>query len=228
MKSLSTKVFSLIVFVFAVCIGLHLNVYIVKADAQPGSQQGVVLKSTNLTTSKVIKVPKKDTSTTSNNGSSSTSSVSSKNSNNSSKNISTSTLSRGATASRGTSVSSGNKTSIVSRAYEFLGRPYVWGASGPRAFDCSGFTSYVYKDFGVSLPHKASSQAGIGQTVSKSNLQAGDLVFFNTTGGISHVGIYIGSGQFIHASSGSDKVTVSELSSSYYSARFVTAKRMLK
>jgi cell wall-associated NlpC family hydrolase len=224
MKSLSTKVFMVALFVFTICIGLQLKTYKVLADAQAGSQQGVVLKSANLTTGKVIKTPKKETSTTNNDSKNSSSS------NNSSKSSSSSKSSNGSnlTLSRGSVSTSGGKMSVVSKAYEFLGRPYVWGASGPRAFDCSGFTSYVYSSFGVSLPHKASSQAGIGQTVSRNSLQAGDLVFFNTTGGISHVGIYIGSGQFIHASSGSDKVTVSELSSSYYSTRFVTAKRMLR
>jgi cell wall-associated NlpC family hydrolase len=211
MKNLITKVFSVGVFSVALCIGLQTNALKVKADAQIGSQQGVVLKSTSLTTDKVIVAPKKETETVSSSSAKSTSSNGSV------------SLSRGSS-----SQSSSRSSAIVSKAFQYLGRPYVWGASGPRAFDCSGFTSYVYSAFGVSLPHKASSQAGIGQTVSKSNLQAGDLIFFNTTGGISHVGMYIGSGQFIHASSGSSKVTVSELSSSYYASRFVTAKRVLK
>ena len=189
-------------FLFALCIGLQVNVVKAKADAQVGSQQGVVLKSTSLSTDKVIVAPKKEVTKV---------------------NVATSGSS---SVSRGSNSSS--SSAILSKAFQYLGKPYVWGAAGPKAFDCSGFTLYVYNSFGVSLPHSAASQAGMGQTVSKSNLQPGDLIFFNTTGGISHVGMYIGSGQFIHASSGSSKVTVSELGSSYYSSRFVTAKRILK
>lgn len=212
MKSLSTRFFSIGVFLFVLCIGLQINILEAKADAQVGSQQGVVLKSTSLTTDKVIVAPKKETTT-----------VSSSTSKSSTNKSGSTSVSRGTTSG-----SASTSSAIVSKAFQYLGKPYVWGASGPKAFDCSGFTSYVYSTFGVSLPHKASSQAGVGQTVSKSNLQAGDLVFFNTTGGISHVGMYIGSGQFIHASSGSNKVTISELSSSYYASRFVTAKRIIK
>jgi cell wall-associated NlpC family hydrolase len=213
MKTLSTKVLPVIIFAFALCIGLHLNGYEAKADVQTDSQQGVVLKSTNILAQKIIKVPKKEVAATNSNENTYTKSSSDRKS--------------AIKLSRGGTVVSGSKYSVVSKAFEFLGRPYVWGASGPSAFDCSGFTSYVYKSFGVSLPHKASQQASIGQTVSRSSLQAGDLVFFDTEGGISHVGIYIGDGQFIHASSGSDKVTVSEIGSSYYSGRYITAKRIL-
>jgi cell wall-associated NlpC family hydrolase len=208
MKSLSTKIFPIGLFLVVLCIGLQVNVLKAKADAQVGSQQGVVLKSTSLTTDKVIVAPKKEVTTVS---SSSSKSVATSGS---------SSVSRGSTSS--------SSSALVSKAFQYLGKPYVWGAAGPKAFDCSGFTLYVYDSFGVSLPHSAASQAGMGQTVSKSNLQPGDLIFFNTTGGISHVGMYIGSGQFIHASSGSSKVTVSELDSSYYASRFVTAKRVLK
>jgi cell wall-associated NlpC family hydrolase len=208
MKSLSTKIFSVGLFLFALCIGLQVNVVKAKADTQFGSQQGVVLKSTSLSTDKVIVAPKKEVTTVS---SSSTKSSSTSGS---------SSVSRGSASS--------SSSALVSKAFQYLGKPYVWGAAGPKAFDCSGFTLYLYNSFGVSLPHSAASQAGMGQTVSKSNLQPGDLIFFNTTGGISHVGMYIGSGQFIHASSGSSKVTVSELGSSYYASRFVTAKRILK
>ncbi len=109
-----------------------------------------------------------------------------------------------------------------------MGRPYVYGASGPKAFDCSGFTAYVYSNFGVSLPHYTVSQMQVGQGVDKGNLQQGDLVFFNTAGYVSHVGIYIGGGQFIHASSGSGKITVSSLSDSYYESRYVGARENYK
>ncbi|WP_125152613.1 C40 family peptidase [Clostridium rectalis] len=117
---------------------------------------------------------------------------------------------------------------IVSYSYKFLGRPYVWGAAGPSSFDCSGFTAYVYSAYGVALDHYTGSQYEVGQAVSKENLVPGDLVFFNTYSSVSHVGIYIGSGQFIHASSGSGKVTISNLSGSYYVERYAGAKRVLK
>ena len=110
-----------------------------------------------------------------------------------------------------------------------MGCPYVWGAEGPNSFDCSGFTSYVFRNAaGVSLPRTSSAQSGYGKTVSKSNLQAGDLVFFNTSGkGVSHVGIYVGAGKMIHAPSSGKTISVTSINSSYYSSRFVTAKRVL-
>lgn len=201
-----TKVMSAVVFIFTLCIGLHFNTSTVKADAQPNTQQGVVLKSTNLVTNKTIKVPPKQPVTVASTSSNS--------------------YSRGFNG--GSTIASGSTSSLVNKAFEFMGRPYVYGASGPKAFDCSGFTAYVYAAFDVGLPHYTVSQAQMGQAVSRANLQSGDLVFFNTAGYISHVGIYIGGGQFIHASSGSGKVTVSELDSSYYSTRYVGARRILK
>jgi peptidoglycan DL-endopeptidase CwlO len=207
MSSLKTKVVSAIAFVFVLCIGLHFNSYVAKADAVANTQQGVVLKSTNLVTNKTIKVPVKEVPRSS-----------------SSSNAS-GTYSRG--FSGGSTIASGNSSSIVNKAFEFLGKPYVYGAAGPKAFDCSGFTMYVYSAYGISLPHYTVSQSQKGLAVSKSNLEAGDLVFFNTEGFISHVGIYIGGGQFIHASSGSKRVTVSDLDSSYYNTRYVGARRLI-
>ncbi|MCY6485068.1 C40 family peptidase [Clostridium aestuarii] len=124
--------------------------------------------------------------------------------------------------------SSSSNTSIIEYAYKFLGRPYVWAASGPRAFDCSGFTSYVYRKFGYNLPHYTGYQVSLGNGVSRSNLKTGDLVFFNTSGSNSHVGIYIGNGNFIHASSGKKKIIVSSLSQSYYNSRYSTGRRIIK
>ena len=134
----------------------------------------------------------------------------------------------GASHKNGSSLSRGSSRGIdlVSYSYKFMGKPYVWGASGPSSFDCSGFTSYVYKNFGIYLDHYTGSQYAVGKPVNKSELVPGDLVFFNTTGNISHVGIYTGGGQFIHASSGSGKVTVSNLSGSYYVSRYAGARRM--
>jgi cell wall-associated NlpC family hydrolase len=119
-------------------------------------------------------------------------------------------------------------TSVVRAAYSKVGRPYVWGASGPRAFDCSGFTRYVMKQFGVDLPHSSRLQARMGRFVSRSNLQPGDLVFFATRGGgISHVGLYVGDGKMVHASTPSTGVIISSLSERYYAARYVGARRVL-
>jgi len=118
---------------------------------------------------------------------------------------------------------------IVAYAKNYLGKPYVYGGSGPNSFDCSGFTMYVYNHFGYSLPHGATSQSKYGTYVDKGSLQAGDLVFFldyETMDGIGHVGIYIGNGDFIHASSGSAySVTISNLNSGSYARRYYTARR---
>ncbi|MGP1411323.1 MAG: C40 family peptidase [Peptoanaerobacter stomatis] len=108
-----------------------------------------------------------------------------------------------------------------------LGSPYSFGSLGPSAFDCSGYTSYVFRQMGISLPRTASSQAYGGVKVTKANLKKGDLVFFNTYGGISHVGIYIENGNFIHASSYGSGVVVSNINDSYYAPRYVTAARYL-
>lgn len=115
---------------------------------------------------------------------------------------------------------------IVNYSYNFLGKPYVFGAAGPKAFDCSGLTQYVFAKFGISLPHYTGSQFAMGTSVSKEKLQQGDLVFFNTYGAISHVGIYTGSGEFIHAPSSGKTVRVSSLSESYYASRYAGARRI--
>lgn len=116
---------------------------------------------------------------------------------------------------------------LVNYSKNFIGTPYVSGGSSPSGFDCSGFTSYVYKQFGISLPRTSASQAEIGTFVKRSDLAPGDLVFFNTYGGISHVGIFVGGNSFIHATVPGDVVKVSSLDASYYSSRYVTARRIL-
>ncbi len=120
-------------------------------------------------------------------------------------------------------------SAVVNLAYSKLGSPYVWGAEGPNSFDCSGLTSYVYRNAaGISLPRTSGSQYGVGRSVSKANLQAGDLVFFATGGGgISHVGIYVGGGNMIHAPQAGDVVKVSNINSSYWQNAYVGAKRVL-
>jgi cell wall-associated NlpC family hydrolase len=112
---------------------------------------------------------------------------------------------------------------VVGIAMQYLGVPYVWGGASPSGFDCSGFSMYVYAAMGVSLPHHAASQYNMGTPVSKDQLQAGDLVFFN---GLGHMGIYIGGGQFIHAPHSGDVVKISSLSDSWYAATWVGARRI--
>jgi len=125
-------------------------------------------------------------------------------------------------------LSSKTEDDLIRMAYAYRGIRYRSGGTTSRSgFDCSGFTRYVYAKKGVRLPHSSRSQYGIGQSVPESQLQAGDLVFFRTTRkGISHVGIYVGNGKFIHASNHSRGVTVDSLHSGYYSPRYVGARRV--
>ncbi len=101
------------------------------------------------------------------------------------------------------------RSEVVSIAKRYLGAPYVWGAAGPNSFDCSGFTMFVYRQVGVSLPHSSRAQIGCGQRVSRSDLAPGDLVFFGSP--IHHVGIYVGGGMYIHAPHTGDVVKISAL-----------------
>lgn len=117
-------------------------------------------------------------------------------------------------------------TEVVNYAYKFLGKPYVYGAAGPNAFDCSGLTQFIYNKFGVNISRTTYTQVNEGIKVNKNELRAGDLVFFNTEGSISHVGIYIGNGEFIHAPRSGKPVMVSSLSDGYYSQRYATARRI--
>lgn len=112
----------------------------------------------------------------------------------------------------GTTLPNPNGSSIVAYAYNFLGRPYVFGGNGPDVFDCSGFTKFVYGHFGVNLPRVADAQAGAGSYVSRGNLQPGDIVCFGQ-GYVHHVGIYVGDGCYIHAPHTGDVVKVSSLGS---------------
>ena len=118
---------------------------------------------------------------------------------------------------------------VISSAEDKLGSTYVYGDTGKAGFDCSGLVYSIYNDeLGISIPRSSRTQSTFGQQVSKSDLQEGDLVFFNTTGnGVSHVGIYVGDGKFIHASSGQGKVMTSSLSEEYYQDRYVNATRVL-
>lgn len=130
-------------------------------------------------------------------------------------------------SNRDTSSSSAGDA-IVAKAKQYLGVPYVWGGTSPSGFDCSGFTQYVMRACGYSINRTATDQLSNGTRVSYSDLKPGDLVFFertyNTSAPASHVGIYIGGGQFIHA--GTSCVAIGDLSNSYYSTRYVGARRV--
>ena len=124
------------------------------------------------------------------------------------------------------------KADVVNTACEYLGVRYVYGGASPSGFDCSGFTMYIYQQFDYSLPHSATSQLSYGTSVERDALQMGDLVFFRdpniTSKAASHVGIYIGGGQFVHASSSSTGyVVVSYLSESYFDGYYVGARRLI-
>ena len=120
---------------------------------------------------------------------------------------------------------------IADYALQFVGYPYVYGGSSPSGFDCSGFTSYVYRQFGYSLNRSAASQLSNGTPVSMSELQPGDLVLFKKSGtgskAASHVGLYIGNNQFVHASTSTVGVIVSSLSEAYYTTGFVGGRRIV-
>jgi len=199
MKKVKRSILACTIGVLAVCGMTTGRTNRVAADASIKTQQGVVIRSASLTTNKTIKVPQKETKAKS----------------------SSKVLSRG-----GTTEVSARANNVVDYALNYVGYPYVWGAAGPRAFDCSGFVMYVYGKYGVGLPHQSGSQFGCGSSVAKSALSPGDLVFFNTYGSISHVGIYIGGGRFVHAASSKTGVIVSDLTEGYYAARYAGARRV--
>ena len=116
---------------------------------------------------------------------------------------------------------------VISQAYTYLGTPYRYGGTSYSGIDCSGFTMKVFAQFGISLPHGASDQYALCTPVTTAERAPGDLVFFNTSGrGIGHVGIYLGGGQFIHAST-SRGVVISSLYESYYANTYLYAGRII-
>lgn len=121
------------------------------------------------------------------------------------------------------------RRNILETAFEKLNVPYIYGANGNGAYDCSSYVQYVYKHaLNISLPRVSYQQAESGKKVSINQLKAGDLVTFNTLGKsqVSHIGIYIGNGEFIHASSGSKKVVISELKG-YYADKFLFGVKII-
>lgn len=121
---------------------------------------------------------------------------------------------------------------IIETAKDYLGTNYVYGGTTPRGFDCSGYIGYIMEKHGINLPRTSAEQGTVGEHVNRDDLKPGDLVFFDTDGGknhISHVGMYIGNGNFIHASSGGDgEVRISSLSEHFYSVTYMTARRVIK
>ena len=117
---------------------------------------------------------------------------------------------------------SASAQAVLNYAYKFIGTPYVWGGSTPSGFDCSGFTSYVFRNFGINLPRVSRSQATVGTKVAYADLQPGDLVFFGS-GSISHVGIYIGNGNMVHSPRPGKSVEITTMR--YH--KFITARRVL-
>lgn len=127
-------------------------------------------------------------------------------------------------------VSRDSSTTVVRRliqtATKYVGVPYMFGGNTPSGFDCSGFTSHVFARIGISLPRMADEQYEVGQPVGKGRLQPGDLVYFTTyTAGVSHVGIYLGDGKFISATS-SRGVAIDRLDNSYWGPRYIGARRV--
>jgi len=118
-------------------------------------------------------------------------------------------------------------------AKQLLGLKYVWGATGPYNYDCSGFTQKIYRDAGIKIPRVSRDQAKVGRYVAYNNLERGDMVFFDTkkrrSGKVTHVGIYLGNGNFIHASSGAKKIVIYNFNKkNFYKKRFLWGRRVIQ
>lgn len=134
------------------------------------------------------------------------------------------------TVSRGSSPSAGGgkgNSSIVDFAKRFLGTPYKWSGTSPSGFDCSGFTQYVMKQFGINIPRISYQQGNGGVAVGRNDLQPGDLVFWDNSSrnrGADHVGIYIGGGKYIHAPQPGERVKISRLGGGYWARRYTSGR----
>ena len=146
-----------------------------------------------------------------------------------SSNTSTDTLSSvlgAAAGSKTTGTTSTKGADIVKNAQKYMGVPYVWGGTTPAGWDCSGYTQYVMKESGITIPRTAAEQFSKGVAVNKNDLQVGDMVFFTTyKPGASHVGFYLGDNKFIHASSAAKEVTINSLTETYYTEHYIGARR---
>jgi cell wall-associated NlpC family hydrolase len=125
------------------------------------------------------------------------------------------------------------KDDVEITAKNLLGKPYVWGATGPNKFDCSGFTQEVFYKAGIRIPRNSRAQAKVGKYIAYDKLRRGDMVFFATNRKnpkrVTHVGIYLSKGKFIHASSGGKRVIISSLiKSNYYKKHFVLGRRIIR
>ena len=121
-----------------------------------------------------------------------------------------------------------NAGKVIALARTYLGTPYEWGAAGPKRFDCSGFAQWLWGKMGVQLPRTTYEQVHAGQSVAKTDLRPGDLIFFDTEAqaGPDHEGIYIGHGQFIHSPHTGDVIKISSLNSPFYESAYVTGRRV--
>jgi len=152
---------------------------------------------------------------------------------NSSDTLSISGVSRGSGSPRteNTTSAATKGEKIAEYAKKFIGVKYKWGGTTPDGFDCSGLVYYVFKQFGITMPRTSKEQANKGTTVKKSELKPGDLLFFDTNGSnngvVSHVGIYIGNGKFIHASNPRSNVKITDVNDSFYAKAYVKSKRVI-